>query len=68
MHAVTECLKVHRQKKSIFNFQTLEFPANVVKVLDADDTLFTNVGAAVGALLCPLKIIDIGPFSSVATG
>lgn len=65
MHAVTECLKVHRQK---YMFSFLEFPANVLTLLDADDTLFTNVGAAVGALLCPLKIIDIGPFSSVATG
>ena len=28
--------------------------------------LFDNVGAGAGALLCPLKTIDIGPFSSVA--
>jgi len=41
--------------------------------IDAADTLlllllllFCNVGAGVGALLCPLRIIDMGPFSRVA--
>lgn len=28
--------------------------------------LFDNVGAGAGALLCPLKTIEIGPFSRVA--
>lgn len=34
-------------------------------LLDTDDKL-DSVGAGAGALLCPLRIIDIGPFSSVA--
>jgi hypothetical protein len=34
-------------------------------LLVPDERLLDNVGAAVGALLCPDKIIEIGPFSKV---